>query len=228
MQSEHKSHPLTLKDAVRVQGVKQGIDLYVVFAGPLEGLWTHYGKKGSIYCPGPHDCPVGTHRAPRIFKAYAPGRYFVLNGALWRPAVLEITEHLEEQLRGRDIRGEEWFLTRKPTEGGSGPVSGAYLGQRKEADLLEPFDIRPALCRCYHVPEIVLGAVNTLPPQVLLAPAAAAPPAALTLSTPPEPRRLPQTAAEVDELVRRAGGVPEAWRQRLSEEAGKRNGNANH
>lgn len=121
----------------------------------------------------------------------------------WNPCVLEVTECLEESLRGRHLAGEVWMLTREGGKRRSGKVLGAYLETKAETELLRTFDVRAPLFRMYHTTELEFGVLNPLPPKLLL-PSIAAPAPALPMgSVPAEPPAV--TAEQLDQL-RRLGG----------------------
>jgi hypothetical protein len=82
--------------------------------------------------------------------------------------VLEVTESLEETLRGRELRGEVWALSRTEERGRSSPVVGIYCETVADRTLSEPFDVTPVLLRLFHVNALNLGTRNPTPPRVLL------------------------------------------------------------
>jgi len=155
---------------VEIFSVQPGQGAYYRFLGDLLGLNTHWTGKRTVPCDGEGTCQQALHRLRLIFKAYAPVEKWVPANQHWLPGVLEATEHLEEQLRSRQLRGEVWNLSRGKTGGKSDPVVGVYSETFNEERLRPAFDILPVLLRFYHVPTLVLGVQNRLTPKVLLEP----------------------------------------------------------
>jgi len=88
----------------------------------------------------------------------------------WQPAVLEVTEALEERLRGRELRGETWSMHRTEIKGKSSPVVGTFCEKGDTHELREAFELEPILRRLFHVASLKLGTRNPLPPRLMLAP----------------------------------------------------------
>jgi hypothetical protein len=153
---------------VRVVPVPQVGIITVVFAGKIHGLILHWGRQGSIPCPGQEQCPPSDHRLRSTYKGYVPGRIWDRSRQLWTPGVIELTEAIEEVLRGRNLVGEEWSLRRAPGKGRSRSVLGEYVQTRNEPSLLLGFPVLPPLQRMYHRLDLVLGAENPLPTQLIL------------------------------------------------------------
>jgi hypothetical protein len=127
---------------------------------------------------------------------------------LWQPDVLEVTERLEEQIRGRELRGEVWSLSRQ----GDGSKNDAVVGefcQRFPAEKVAPcFEILSVVQRCYHCPDLRFGATNPLPAPVVL-PMVEGEAPALPLDRPP-PASVPASQEEIDALrakMRRTFGL---------------------
>jgi len=95
---------------VRVVSVPIEIPLVVRFLGPVMGLETHWKSSRTIPCPGVDTCPPALHRLGTIWRGYSAAESWDDAAHVWRPSVLEVTECLEETLRGRDLRGEVWAL----------------------------------------------------------------------------------------------------------------------
>jgi hypothetical protein len=91
---------------------------------------------------------------------------------VWRAWVLEVTESLEEALRGRELRGETWTLFRVQKNGKTDPVQAVYCERVPESKLSTTFDILPVLLRLFHVSSLRLGAANPLPPKIMMEPVA--------------------------------------------------------
>lgn len=201
MQSDDPARAHQL-EAVRILPVPLTGEIAVLFCGPLAGLLVHRVQNRPVACPDPGSCPECKRRGRTLYYGYAAVRTWRPHRGDWAAAVLEATEHLEELLRGRTLRGELWLLARATDRKRTGPVGGVYLETRPEAEVPPPFDVRPALARLYHTTELALGVANPLPAKVLIPPAQLAPPPGAErfgLSEPPRP-----TEAHADALRRLA------------------------
>lgn len=153
---------------VHVLSVPENIPVTVRFLAGYQGLDTHWRSGRTIPCPGPDECLSSMHKSGIIWKGYAPVEAWEELGRLWVPFVLEVTESLEEQLRGRDLRGEVWTLFRVQKNGRTDPVAGIYCERLAEGKLSPAFDVKPVLLRLFHVSELRLGRANPLPPKIML------------------------------------------------------------
>lgn len=180
---DRSAHP------VRVLPVPKGHGVVVIFAGPIEGCLSHWHQGRSLLCPGPEECAPSIHRGRTLWKGFAPVRHWNPHSETWRPAVLEVTEHLEEELHGRQLIGEVWFLQRAGTGKKSDPVQGSFLERRDDRTLTAPFSVMPALNRMYHCAEIRFGIPNPVPRKMLLPEIAAAGPELPAEAAAPEPSK---------------------------------------
>lgn len=105
---------------------------------------------------------------------------------MWYPAVLVVTEYLEELLRPRDLRGEVWALSKAGGKDRGNPVEGICVERLDPAKMRQPFDVKPVLLRLYHVADIPLGIPNPVEPKILLEPSPDAPPAGWVAAAPKE------------------------------------------
>jgi hypothetical protein len=188
---------------VEVFSVQPGSPAFYRFLGDLIGLNTHWNGKRTVPCDGEGRCPSGLHRTRLIFKAYAPAELWVPAAKHWIPGVMEATEHLEELLRGRPLRGEVWLLSRAGQGRKNDPVAGVYCETFNGDALRLAFDILPVLLRFYHVRELVLGVENTLPPKILLEASVGNAP---TLPFSLEPTAPPAATQEQIEQIRAMAG----------------------
>lgn len=155
-------------EVVRIVSVPLAGELAVLFCGPIEGLLVHRHQGRPWGCPGEESCLPAIHKARTLYYGYAPAHVWRPRQEDWLPAVLEITEALEEVLRGRRLAGEVWLLQRQTTKKKTGPVSGVLL-EVKDAGITPPaFDIRAPLYRLYHTTTLHLGVANPLPRKLLL------------------------------------------------------------
>jgi hypothetical protein len=81
---------------------------------------------------------------------------------------LEITESLEEVLRGRNLRGEMWHVCRAASHKKSAQVTGIFYSVREEPELLVSFDVVAPIQRLYHSTDLDLGIANPLPAKVMV------------------------------------------------------------
>lgn len=145
-------------------------------SGAYGGIRTHYVKARSLYCVG-EKCPTSVHQTGSYWKGYAPIEWYDLHRQMWVPAVLEITESLELDFRGRFKRGQCWLLERLPQTGRTKtPITGLWIEDMSDRDLRPAFDITPVLRTLYHVESIALDQKNPTPDRVILEPSMGAPP----------------------------------------------------
>jgi hypothetical protein len=178
------------REAVRIVSVPLAGELAVLFCGPIEGLLVHRYQGRGWGCPGEESCLPVVHRSRTLYYGYAPAHVWRPRQEDWCPGVLEITEALEELLRGRRLVGEVWLLQRQTTKKKTGPVGGVLL-ECKDPGVTPPaFDIRAPLYRLYHSTTLQLGVPNPLPRKLLLPPVKMDPPpgpAAFGLAEAPTP-----------------------------------------
>lgn len=154
---------------LRVFRVEEGTTVHArTLSDGYSGLITHYYKKRSLICRG-DDCDSMIHKTERVWKGYAAVELWNAATKLWNPWVLEITESLELDLRGKWKRGQVWeFYRDTPTKGKAMPITGKLLEERDPATMPPAFEFRPVLLHLYHVHAIHLGALNPMPPRVLV------------------------------------------------------------
>lgn len=167
---------------MRVESVPLSHGITVLFCGPYEGLFTHHVHKRSYVCDGASKCNPGLHKTGVIWKGYAPSRIWDARARHWYAGVFEVTEFLEETLRTRDLPGEIWWVKREDPRKKNSPIVGSFLERCVNPQLCEPFDVRPALYRMYHVAELDLGVPNPIAPRIFLPPISAE-----DLKRPPQP-----------------------------------------
>jgi hypothetical protein len=140
------------------------------------GLLTHWVRGRSVLCDG-NECPALQHRSGTYWKGYALVEQWHGVKALWCPSVLEITENLELDFRGRYKRGQVWLLQRAPQVGRHKTgVFGVLMFEGQQENLRVPFDFLPVLRNLYHVSTIVLDKDNPMPARILVEPVAGNPP----------------------------------------------------
>lgn len=195
-----------------------------VFAGPLRGVIMHWTRGGSVPCLPEPDCPAAIHRSGSTWKGYAPVRMWDHSLGVWMPFVLEVTEALEEVLRGRDLRGEVWRLSRCRKKKGSGAVQGVLEELRTDVQLLTPFDVRVVVQRRFHCGPLVWDVPNPIVPKLKVEAASAPPPSCLPIIDPYQPS---QPAIPLDAADRGLGIADRIKRIAQQQKAeGKPNGQA--
>jgi hypothetical protein len=136
-----------------------------------EGCMTHYKPRCPIYCPGPKLCDPSLHKLTGIWKAYAPIEVWRDSPDRdWIPAVFEVTERMDELLKGEQLRGQVWAMRRVPIGPKRAECTGNFCEMCDPARLRQPFNMLPILTRIYHTPHIVLGVPNPKPPRIFLEP----------------------------------------------------------
>jgi len=194
---------------VSVVAVPARDGLKCCFAGPVLGILTHWHGGKSYACGGVEHCHPTIHKARGPWKGYAPVRVWQPRTETWKPFVLEVTEHLEEELRGRDLRGEVWELTRRDAKKKNSPVDGLFLELRSDPQLLVEFSVIIPLQRMYHQIELDLGTPNPLPAKlVLVETAAAAPAKPAPTAAPPADRPTEKQLEQLRELRAGLAGKP--------------------
>jgi hypothetical protein len=102
--------------------------------------------------------------------------------------VVQLSSNLEQQLRGRVIRGETWGLTRQAHKFDRGPITGDFLTVQASEDLDPPFAVEPTLMTVYGVTWIPPHQDNPFPDRLILPPVTLQieqPPQAIQPTTPP-------------------------------------------
>lgn len=156
---------------IRVLRVEKASKIVVrTLSNRYGGCFTHYTKDGSKYCPGRDDCNY--HRLDRVWKGYACVEKYEQTSNLWLPFVLEITEALEQDLRGRWQRGQVWQLERDApaTAKKKPPVRGKLIEECNPDTFPPAFNLQPVLLWLYRVHEVRLDHENPMPARVRLAP----------------------------------------------------------
>lgn len=165
---------------LRVFRLDDGTSYHVRFLSQRYfGLFVHWTRGRSVYCD-PEGCPHSVHQTDRFWKGYAACEVYDGPRKLWFPCVLEITEHLELDLRDQYARGQVWFLERQRVEGKKkSPTKGRFVEQLDLKTLPLAFDFVPVLLHLYHRPKLDLTAKNPMPPRLMIAASSGAPPSTL-------------------------------------------------
>jgi len=155
--------------AVRVFRVSPGTSTQLRTLGEAYGgLLTHWAGGRSRYCC-PESCPVQWHKLEAFWKGYFPALVHDKARKLWLPAVFEMTEALELDMRNQFAHAQEWEVSRAPeVKKRKFPVQGRLLGNVDPARIPLAFDIVPVLRTLYHATSIELGALNPCPEKVVM------------------------------------------------------------
>lgn len=153
---------------VRIVNVPSSAPLIVRFLGNYHGMNLHWHSGRTEACLGAGACPPSTHRSRLIWRAYAAVEAHNAQTRKWTPAVLEVTESLDEFLRNRALRGEVWYLLREPGKGKTAPVLGRQLDMRPPDVLRPAFDFSPILRRIFRLAALPEHVPNPFPARVIL------------------------------------------------------------
>lgn len=159
---------------VRLLRLKEGEHLWVrTLTESYGGCYTHFHKGRSHYCPGPVDCQI--HKVDIVWKGYCAVEWWDVAAWAWMPAVLEVTESLDSDMKQAFARGQVWDLQREvPARKGKRSPCRAVLREATQANGWPvAFNIRPILQRLYHVTEIKLDKENPIPARVMVQPSKA-------------------------------------------------------
>lgn len=135
----------------------------------LSGLASHYVRGRSLWCE-PGNCPASLHKEPRYWKGYSPVEVWYEKPGVWAPFVLEVTEALELDFRGKWRRGQLWELERLPvTKQSKPPVTGTMIEERDPESFPPAFEIGPTVKRLYHA-EVTFGIKSWIPDRTIVSP----------------------------------------------------------
>lgn len=166
--------------ALRILRIDHGKSTIVRTLGEsYKGCFVHWNGSENEYCPGEADCKPRLHTPDNtVWKGYVATEEWRQELNRWVPILLEITEGLELDFRGRFDRGQVWELSRAPkTKKKKGTaVRGVLLETRDETTFPPPFDFRAHLVSVYHVNPVLLVHDNPMPPRTLVVPSEGAPP----------------------------------------------------
>lgn len=190
--------------ALRVYRVDPGVTARVRILSPVHsvsGVMTHWKNGRSLYCD-PGNCADCRQRTRRFWKGYLAVLGYEEPSKKWLPAVLEVTESAELDMRGIIRRGQEWELTReRETKKQRQPVRAVLVGELDLAELPRAFDFLPVLLNLYHETHMAIDVPNPMPGRVLVELEEGRPPLEATA----EPSEEPAPAGYFGERVRAAG-----------------------
>lgn len=157
--------------ALRIFRVAEGVSAVVRVLSAVDavtGFNTHYIDKRSYVCGG-DPCKHCRARERRYWKGYLAALGWLEPKRSWLPIVLEVTESLELDMRGRIGRGQDWKLTRdKETPKQRKPVRGELLGSVAWSLIPPAFDFLPVLLNLYHEQKLDLGTPNPMPARIIV------------------------------------------------------------
>lgn len=156
---------------------------YVRFLGPLRQLGTHFAGKSRapLVCWGHEPGRCRNHKLPYKSKWYAPALVYIYDEKVWRRCVVEATEPLERQLRGKVLRGQEWCLRKvKPNpQAKYVQIEGLFIDTPATGNLPEAFPVDPVLQRVFGELELPPPETNFLPERPFAPDEPGAPPTVL-------------------------------------------------
>lgn len=185
----------------RVVAVPDSGTLHVTFLDEIDGVLEHWPSRVSQLCTGVTTCPGNTHRSPTFWKGYTSAECWDYQTRAWRPCVVEVTECLEEQLRGGALRGQTWALTREKPGKRNSRIVGQLLETVPGDQLTPAFDFRLVLSRIKHCHSILWGVPNPLVPQVRVQTLTRRAPSVVVEAMQQERQQKPATPEEVRKLV---------------------------
>jgi hypothetical protein len=166
-----------------------------------KGLFTHYVKRRSQYCEG-RECNCQHSRIPRIWKGYLAAEQYQQKGNLWLPRILEVTEYLELDFRGRYKRGQVWQIQRnQEKKGETNPVTGVLQEERDERTFPQPHAILDTLRHLYHDSGLQLICDNPMPGRTYVQASQGDPPRGLVGEQPATAEDLAAGQAKIRELL---------------------------
>lgn len=150
--------------------IKEKQTAHVLFLddGPILGMFTHYIGRNSEICHG-EECRSCRGKQKRIWKGYRGLLWHDVAAKTWVPTVLEVTESLELDFRGKIGRGQEWLLTRgESTATKKATILGTCAGKRELPEHLRPFDFHATIHTVYHDWSIRCEAINPMPARIFV------------------------------------------------------------
>lgn len=166
---EGGSGPWCAVEVLRIEtGQTYGVRLLSPAYVGLMGHWYPKGKGHTVYCRG-DDCPRHFHSLPRIWKGYGAVEVWQRDGNLWLPMLLELTENVELDFRGRWRRGQVWQVSKPASKKGKrGGVQAVWIRDDDAAKIPPAFEIVPVLQHLYREDAFDLTARNPLRPRVMV------------------------------------------------------------
>jgi hypothetical protein len=212
-QEQRPAKPVQI-EVVRVQAGASA--LFRILSPSYGGLFTHF-KGRSKYCPGEDFCLL--HKMDRIWKGYCAAEWWLEKEKVWRPCVLEITESLELDMRGKFGRGQVWEVYREQRTSKKAPQVMGKLHETVDVSRLRPpFDVVPVLRALYHSDVIDLSKKNPCAPRLLAEDVSDDPPAILA-SKPVQamdPAEYEARRKQLDDLFNKNRTTPHERRKTLN------------
>lgn len=149
--------------------IQPGENVFCVpLADKIPGVFTHYVRGRSLFCAG-KDCNPMFHKTDKIWKGYLPVLIHITATKIWKPFCLEVTEHLELDMRHILRRGQTWEIFRLQIGDGKKPaVEGKLHDDPIKENLPKAFDVLPVVRNLYHLFDIELTQKNPLPDRVMV------------------------------------------------------------
>jgi hypothetical protein len=161
----------TRTDPVKLLRCEEGQSFILRFlTEKYGGMFTHWTGTRSVRCWS-SGCEPCRKRNRQIWKGYIGVEEWIASTRSWKPHVLEISEHLELRLRGRNLKGEVFKVSRaKKASGTKKPtaVEGEYLRTMSDIVLRDDVLVSVILQWVYGPGEYPLDEDNPLPAKLFL------------------------------------------------------------
>lgn len=215
---------MTPRRPVRILSIRKNSVAIVRFLGDIQGCILHWTGKITWPCGGKEDCPATLHKMKTLWKGFAAAEYWSEDDQSWWPAVLEVTEALEEEMADLKMRCTVWTLSHPQPTKKQTPVLGKYEERSKEEHTAPEFPILPVLERVYHGAKIILGTPNPVPRKIVLGANNSPPPLnSQRKSKAPQREATPEEHAAFMKKLREVHSYPER-----NEGNGKAHANGTH
>lgn len=149
--------------------VDPGSSFFIRFLGPYRYVGRHVKGKGDkrddwFLCWGTELCKTEIHRLRFHAFYYAPVQVWQNREKVWRPFAIKLTENLEWKLRGQELRGQVWSVSKEDKKlRGREPLEGEFLESVDAGSLPDPFNMDAFLCHLFRVDELPPDGRSLLP-----------------------------------------------------------------
>lgn len=167
------------------------------------GTFGHYKGRWQPCIVG--NCPAALHSTQRFWRGYIAAFVFSKAARRWEPCVLEVSESLELDMRGRYSPGQVWEISRAKGNGKKElPYVGRLCPKQPQLEATRAFDLVPILEAFYHCGPLDLSQASEQPSRTYLLPL----PVGETVPDPTAPpSSTPATAEQREQLLKRLNGT---------------------
>ena len=177
MQSFTESEDRGRKYPIGLLRLIEGSDTFVrTLSTEYGGFLTHWKSGRTVYCHGA-ECPAALHHTKTTWYGFCPVEVWSTDRQLWFASVLQISEHLELDMRGIFTRGQVWQIHR-PVQPSTKrlPITGKLVEELDPRTLPNAFDMVPVLTHVFHETRFRLDIPNHMPPRMMAESSAGNPP----------------------------------------------------